>query len=122
MTTQTRSKYSVWIILRWATRVFATLLAALFVFIFVAESISDGLPPFASLSAIELVEFAMLALMVVGALLSWRWERVAGTLCIIAGLGFTLAESIQAGRLDLVWFPVDFLLIGVLLWGMYGRE
>lgn len=107
---------------RWAARIIGTLLVVLFVVIFVGEVLSAGeLSALLSLSATEALEFAAVVVMLAGAVLAWWRELAGGLLCIAGGGLFLAVESLSAGHLDLVWFPVAFALIGATF-AAIGRQ
>lgn len=102
--------------MRWAARVIGTLMVALFLFIFTGEALTDGIEfsGLLGLSLGEYLEFLAVFVMMVGAVLAWWRELAGGLLCIVGGSGFNLIESLQAGGVDLFWFPLVFVGIGLI--------
>jgi hypothetical protein len=102
-------------VLRWGARVVGTLMVALLLFFFIGDTLSgEGPFPIRGLPISERLELFATAVMALGAVLAWRWEFLGGSLCVIGGLGFNLVESLSEGRLRLVWFPVVFIVVGVI--------
>lgn len=102
--------------LRWAARVVGTLTVALFLFIFSGEVIADGFEfsGLVGLSLGEYLEFVAVFVMMVGAILAWWRELAGGVLCVAGGALFNIVESLQAGQVDLFWFPLVFVGIGLI--------
>jgi hypothetical protein len=100
---------------RWAARILGVLIGGLFVAFLVGEALPSsrdvaGL----RLTLAEGVEMAAVITALVGIVVGWRRETVGGALSVAGGLAFIAAESIDAGRVDVVWFAPVFVLVGAL--------
>jgi hypothetical protein len=72
-------------ILRWVARVWAALMAALILFIFIGDAVTDGVGPMFQLDAREMLLMAAFLTVFVGLILAWKWERLGGWL-IVGGM------------------------------------
>lgn len=98
-------------VLRWTARILGSLVALLYIVLFVGEAIAE--PP-AGLSLASVLILSTHALTVVGFLVAWRWPILGGTLAVL-GAGWRLPVIL----LDLApqGVPTPFLvfvLIGAL--------
>jgi len=61
-------------ILRWIARVWAAFMAAMILFIFVGESVTDGIGSSFNLTIRETVMMFAFFTVFVGLILAWKWE------------------------------------------------
>ena len=107
----------------WTARIVG-LVAAMFLAIIVigsaAGEIIDGETVAFDVAGITLGIIAIAAL--AGCLISWRWERLAGTLLVLVAIGLAVHIGILAGR-NHVWawmvMGLPYLIAGVLLLGSW---
>ena len=109
---KTNTKKTIFNILRWLARISTLLIVLLLLVMFIGEAWGNLGPIHFTLE--ESLEMAATLVMAAGALLAWRMERLGGWLCFGGGFVFVLVESVASGKLDLVWFPMVFLIGGVL--------
>jgi len=96
--------------LRWLARGLGTLASAFFLFFVFGQSLGkpDSTPS---------TPFFLLGLAIAGILLAWRWERVGGSVAIVASvaLGLVVYSSGPADpMLGALFYALPFLIPGVL--------
>ena len=97
-------------IIRWIARIWAALMAALILFIFIGDAAADGIGPIFNLTTREMVMMAAFLAVFVGLILAWKWELLGGWM-IVGGMGvFYVLDFAFSGT-----FPrgVTFLLIAL---------
>lgn len=98
------------VIIRWVARVWAALMAALILFIFIGESVTDGIGPLFHLTVREVLMMVAFLTVLVGLTLGWKRELLGGWLIVGAMLAFYLLDFAFSGT-----FPrgASFLLIAL---------
>lgn len=84
-------------ILRWVARVWAALMAALILFIFIGDAVADGIDPIFVLPARDMLMMAAFAIVFVGLILAWKWERLGGWLIVGGMAAFYLLDFVFTG-------------------------
>ncbi len=96
--------------LRWFARIWAALMAAMILFIFVGDAAVDGIGPIFHLTYRETVMMAAFLIVFVGLILAWKWERLGGWMIVGGMLAFYLLDLAFSGT-----FPrgATFLIIAL---------
>lgn len=104
MNTKTR------LILRWIARIWAALMTALILFIFIGNAAADGIGPIFQLSFQEILMMVAFLVVFVGLILAWNWECLGGWMIVGGMLAFYLLDYVFSGT-----FPrgATFLLIAL---------
>ena len=98
----------------WAARVLGTLLAVIWLFVMISESIMEAGEPLIWQSY---VMGSATIILVAGVILGWFREKAGGILLITAGLAFAIWSFIEAGHNE--WFAFfisgfPYLITGIL--------
>ena len=72
-------------IIRWIARIWAALMAAFILFMFIGDAVMDGIGPIFHLTFRESLMMAAFVIVFVGLILAWKWERL-GSWMIIGGM------------------------------------
>ena len=110
-------------VIRWIARVLAALMAALIVFMFVGNAVTDGVGLLIGLTFREGLMMAAFGVVFLGLIISWKWEKLGGWL-VVGGMAlfyifnFTFSGNFPRGPFfPLIALPgLLFLLIG------YGQK
>ncbi|GAB4147926.1 MAG: hypothetical protein Fur0021_07220 [Candidatus Promineifilaceae bacterium] len=105
-------------VVRWMARLIGTVLFLLVVWFAAGE----GMPAPGTLSLTEGLLFLAFAIMVVGLLVAWYWERVGGLMVIGGFLAFWLINAIATGNYNPGWLLIVFPLTGLLFLLSWWRE
>jgi len=94
-------------VVRWIARVSSGFAAALILFIFIGEGLTEGFEPLLHLSIRETVMMVAFVAVWMGLLLGWKWELYGGLLTACGVAAFYLLDYLFSGT-----FPrVPFFLI-----------
>jgi len=94
-------------VMRWTARIAGSLIALLFLAIFVGESLSAGPPNLLERPLPEIIEFGAIILAWLGLLLAWRLQMLGGLYTLVGLLIFMIVE----GKLWINWV---FGLLGLV--------
>ncbi len=97
-------------ILRWIARIWASLMAAMILFIFIGDAAADGIGPIFHLTFREILMMAAFLIVFVGLVLAWKWERLGGWMIVGGMLAFYSLDFAFSGA-----FPrgATFLIIAM---------
>jgi len=84
-------------ILRWIARVWAALMTALIMFIFIGDALADGIGPIFNLTVREILMMVAFLTVFVGLILAWKWERLGGWLIVGGMVAFYIIDFVSSG-------------------------
>ena len=84
-------------IIRWIARIWAGLMVAFMLFMFMAHIIEDGIGPIIGFSFRDTLMMASMICSVIGLALTWKWERLGGWMTVGGMLAFYLSDYIISG-------------------------
>lgn len=105
-------------VVRWIARLIGTVLFLLVVWFAAGE----GMPAYGTLSLTEGLLFLAFAVMALGLLVAWYWERAGGLMVIGGFLAFWLINGIASGNYNPGWLLAVFPLTGLLFLLSWQRE
>jgi len=101
-------------IIRWIARIWAALMAAFILFMFIGDTVMDGIGPIFHLTFRESLMMAAFVIVFVGLILAWKWERL-GSWMIIGGMAaFYILDFAFSGDFPRGPFFLIIALPGVL--------
>ena len=95
-------------IIRWIARIWAALMVAFMLFMFITHIVDDGIGPLFDLSFRDTLMMVAMIGSVIGLGLAWKWERLGGWMTVGGMLAFYLFDYFFSG--DFPRGPV-FLII-----------
>ncbi|MCK5793359.1 MAG: hypothetical protein KAH12_01535 [Anaerolineales bacterium] len=104
-------------IIRWIARIWAALMLAFMLFMFIAHIVEDGIGPEFSLTLRESLMMVSMFVSLAGLALAWKWERLGGILTVGGMAAFYLFDLAFSGTFPrtptffIVAFPGVLFLI-----------
>jgi len=97
-------------IIRWIARIWAILMFAFMLFMFIAHIVEDGVDPVLNFSARDSLMMISMVISVIGLALAWKWELLGGIMILGGMAAFYLFDFAFSGS-----FPRGpvFLIIAV---------
>ncbi len=97
-------------IIRWIARIWAALMAAFILFMFIGNAAVDGIGPIFHLTFRESLMMSAFVIVFVGLILAWKWERLGGWMIVGGMLAFYVLDFAFSGT-----FPrgATFLIIAL---------
>jgi len=86
-------------VVRWIARIYASVMAALILLIFVGEALADGFEPILHLTVRETKMMIAFFAVWLGLLLGWKWDLFGGLLTICGVAAFYLLDYVFSGTL-----------------------
>jgi len=108
MNTKTRK------ILRWIARIWAALMAAMILFIFIGNAAADGIGPIFHLTFRETLMMVAFLIVFAGLILAWKWERLGGWMIIGGMAAFYILDFAFSGDFPRGPFFLIIALPGIL--------
>lgn len=108
-------------VVRWIARIYAGVMAALILLIFVGEALADGFEPILHLTVRETTMMIAFFAVWLGLLLGWKWDLFGGLLTICGVAAFYLLDYVFSGTLPRGPFFLIFTSPG-LLFIYYGWQ
>ena len=103
--------------IRWIARIWAALMLAFMLFMFIAHIVEDGIGPEFSLTLRESLMMVSMITSLVGLALAWKWERLGGILTLGGMAAFYIFDFAFSGSFPrtptffIVAFPGVLFLI-----------
>jgi len=91
MNTKTRK------IIRWIARIWAALMVAFMLFMFIAHIIEDGIGPLTGLYIRDYFMMPSMVISLIGLALGWKWERLGGIMALGGMVAFYLFDFAFSG-------------------------
>ena len=84
-------------VFRWIARIWAALMVAFVLFMFISHIVEDGLGPEFNLTLRESLMMGSFVISVLGLALGWKWERLGGILSIVGMAAFYIFDYAFSG-------------------------
>ena len=84
-------------VIRWIARIWAALMLAFMLFMFIAHIVEDGIGPEFSLTLRESLMMVSMIASIAGLALAWKWERLGGILTVGGMAAFYLFDFAFSG-------------------------
>lgn len=111
------------LIIHWIARVLASLMAALIAFMFIGNTISDGIGPLIQLTFRESLMMGALIAVFLGLILGWKREKLGGWLAVGGMVLFYLIDFAFSGTFPQgPFFPLIALSGLLFLISGYAQE
>lgn len=101
-------------IIRWITRIWAVLVAASILFVFIATVVVGGGDSSSQFTNKDLLMMAAFILAWIGLVLGWKWETVGGALTVGGMMAFYILNFAFSGSFPRGAFFIIIVLPGVL--------
>jgi hypothetical protein len=106
---------------RWTARVWALIIVAIILFMFIAHAVTDGIGPLVKLTLRESLMMAAFLITTISLALGWKWELVGGSLTLTGMAAFYIIDFVFSGTFPqgnfflIIAFPgVLYLIAGLL--------
>jgi len=84
-------------IIRWIARIWAILMFAFMLFMFIAHIVEDGVDPVLNFSARDSLMMISMVISVIGLALAWKWELLGGIMILGGMAAFYLFDFAFSG-------------------------
>ena len=84
-------------IIRWIARIWAALMVAFMLFMFIAHIVEDGIGPIVGFTTRDAFMMVSMFGSIIGLGLAWKWERLGGWMTVGGMLAFYLFDYIFSG-------------------------
>lgn len=74
----------------------------------------EGLPDLSGLGATTIILYSLFTIIIIGLILGWWYDKIAGYLIIGSSLSFWIVMCINSGKFWIHWFLLIYFIIGVL--------
>lgn len=101
-------------IIRWIARIWAALMAAFILFMFIGNAAVDGIDPIFHLTFRESLMMAAFVIVFIALILAWKWERLGGWMIIGGMAAFYFLEFVFSGDFPRGPFFLIIALPGIL--------
>lgn len=84
-------------VIRWIARIWAALMVAFMLFMFIAHIVEDGIGPLTGLTMRDALMIPSMFITIIGLALAWKWERLGGWMTVGGIVAFYLFDYIFTG-------------------------
>ena len=84
-------------IIRWIARIWAALMVAFMLFMFIAHIVEDGIGPLTDLYIRDYLMIPSMVISLIGLALGWKWERLGGIMALGGMVAFYLFDFAFSG-------------------------
>ena len=101
-------------VIRWIGRIWAAVMAAFILFMFIGDAVMDGIDPLFHLVFRESLMMAAFVIVFIGLILAWKWERLGGWMIVGGMTAFYILDFAFSGDFPRGPFFLIIALPGIL--------